>query len=62
MCLIETGWVIDSFITPNNKTIMKNICGDFYLKGNETCEDGNALNNDGCSSTCLLETGYHTPV
>ena len=30
----------------------------------ETCDDGNAISGDGCSSTCTLEgssTGYSTP-
>jgi cysteine-rich repeat protein len=38
------------------------ICGDGLLKGIETqpgrCDDGNTITNDGCSSTCFVETGY----
>jgi cysteine-rich repeat protein len=30
-------------------------CGDGVKAGNEQCDDGNILNNDGCSSTCKLE-------
>jgi cysteine-rich repeat protein len=26
--------------------------------GSEECDDGNATNGDGCSSTCLIETGF----
>ncbi|MBK8156760.1 MAG: DUF4215 domain-containing protein [Streptococcus sp.] len=28
------------------------ICGDLVIVGSEICEDGNAVSNDGCSSTC----------
>ncbi len=24
----------------------------------ETCDDGNMINNDGCSSSCQIETGF----
>ena len=24
----------------------------------ETCDDGNVVSGDGCSSTCLVESGY----
>jgi cysteine-rich repeat protein len=30
-------------------------CGDVILDPSETCDDGNLLNGDGCSSTCQLE-------
>ncbi|MBI5739348.1 MAG: DUF4215 domain-containing protein [Nitrospirae bacterium] len=31
------------------------VCGDGILQSSEQCEDGNADNNDGCSSTCRDE-------
>lgn len=31
------------------------ICGDGLLEGDEECDDGNAIDGDGCSSGCLLE-------
>jgi cysteine-rich repeat protein len=36
------------------------ICGDHYLITplGEQCEDGNTVNLDGCSSTCLKEAGW----
>lgn len=37
----------DPFICP--------VCGDGVLTGAEECEDSNALDGDGCSSTCMLE-------
>ena len=36
------------------------VCGDGVLQAmhGETCDDGNLMSNDGCSSTCTLEHGY----
>lgn len=31
------------------------ICGDGIVAGLEQCDDGNNVNNDGCSSTCTIE-------
>lgn len=33
-------------------------CGNSILDQGETCDDGNILNNDGCSSTCQIEDGW----
>src|SRR5690606_8494206 len=33
-------------------------CGDGLTIGDEECDDGNATNGDGCSSTCTQEPGY----
>lgn len=33
------------------------VCGDGIIVGSEECEDGNTDNGDGCTSSCLLETG-----
>ena len=35
--------------------IIVNECGDGTVAGGEECDDGNTVNNDGCSSTCLIE-------
>jgi fibro-slime domain-containing protein len=37
-------------------------CGDGVLGGNETCDDGNTLSGDGCSSTCAVEPGWTCPT
>jgi cysteine-rich repeat protein len=37
-------------------------CGDGVLGGSETCDDGNTLANDGCSSACRLEPGASCPM
>ena len=34
------------------------VCGDGITLGPETCDDGNTVNGDGCSSTCHLEFRY----
>ena len=35
-----------------------NPCGDGMLESNEICDDSNNIDNDGCSSTCNIETGW----
>jgi cysteine-rich repeat protein len=35
------------------------VCGDGTLQGAESCDDGNTDNNDGCSSTCAVESGWN---
>lgn len=32
-------------------------CGNNLIDGGEQCDDGNAADGDGCSSTCQIETG-----
>lgn len=31
------------------------VCGNNLVEGNETCDDGNTIDGDGCSSTCQTE-------
>ena len=33
-------------------------CGNGVVDVGETCDDGNTVSGDGCSSTCQLETGF----
>jgi len=33
-------------------------CGDGTLQASETCDDGNNVNNDGCTNECAIQTGY----
>jgi len=35
------------------------ICGDSITTAPETCDDGNTINGDGCSSTCTVEITDH---
>jgi len=32
------------------------VCGNSIIEAGETCDDGNVINGDGCSSACLVET------
>jgi len=34
------------------------ICGDSYDFGTLGCEDGDNVDNDGCSSSCEIEEGF----
>jgi cysteine-rich repeat protein len=34
-------------------------CGDGHVDSGEQCDDGNVANNDGCSSTCVIEECPH---
>ena len=35
--------------------IIVTLCGNSVIDAGETCDDGNLVNNDGCSNTCLFE-------
>lgn len=37
-------------------------CGDTHKDANEQCDDGNTVNNDGCSASCQIETPQNGPV
>ena len=30
-------------------------CGDGFMVGSETCDDGNKVSGDGCTAACTLE-------
>ena len=36
---------------------MANVCQNGKVDTNEGCDDGNAINGDGCTDTCLIEDG-----
>jgi cysteine-rich repeat protein len=35
------------------------VCGDGFIVGAEACDDGDADDGDGCSSSCTVESGWH---
>lgn len=35
--------------------VQDSVCGDGVVEGGEQCEDGNRMNDDGCSADCRLE-------
>jgi cysteine-rich repeat protein len=36
----------------------RNVCGNGVLTTGEVCDDGNTTNGDGCSSSCMPESGW----
>ncbi len=38
------------------------VCGNGIKTANEQCDDRNAVANDGCSSSCQIETGFTCPT
>lgn len=38
------------------------VCGNGLIHGAETCDDGNVVANDGCSTACTIESGYACPT
>ena len=55
-CSIESGFTCTT--TLNAKSVCSEVCGDGKKMGFLACDDGNTLTNDGCSSTCTIDTGY----
>jgi fibro-slime domain-containing protein len=37
-------------------------CGNKVIDGNDTCDDGNTVNGDGCSDQCTIESGWNCPL
>jgi fibro-slime domain-containing protein len=58
-CRLEPGYVCNAPPTPPTPsqpaTCHKTVCGDGTREGTEACDDHNAVDGDGCSSTCALE-------
>lgn len=51
--MTETGWRCE-----NQPSICQRLptiaCGDGKKEGSEECDDGNLINQDGCSSICKI--------
>ncbi|WP_395053684.1 DUF4215 domain-containing protein [Flavobacterium sp.] len=52
---LNLEYLNSNFINAKNSLF---ICGNGIISGSETCDDGNTTSNDGCNSTCNVETGY----
>jgi fibro-slime domain-containing protein len=63
-CRLEPGYVCNPPPTPaapsQPSTCHKTVCGDGTKEGAEACDDHNAIDGDGCSSTCALEPDCST--
>jgi len=35
------------------------VCGNGIVEGQEACDDGGRLDSDGCSTSCVVEDGWH---
>jgi fibro-slime domain-containing protein len=61
-CKIEAGFECREAGKPCTRIIVSNpVCGDRYLSEDETCDDGNQSDDDGCSATCQVELGWICP-
>ncbi len=62
---VESGWTCPKGANNTGGPCTKpfaSVCGDGILESGESCDDGNAVSNDGCSSTCLTEAGWNCPA
>jgi cysteine-rich repeat protein len=54
VCVVLSGDVCDG-----SGQCVTNVCGDLITKiGSEQCDDGNAMDGDGCSGYCVVEAGW----
>lgn len=51
----EHNYVADGVLVHNKSIFMADACGNILLEANESCDDGNRLDGDGCSGLCQLE-------
>ena len=56
--LLALPWLLVACDVPNGVEAGDGsaVCGDGVLEGLEQCDDGNLNSNDGCSSSCLMES------
>ena len=63
-CLLNTGcsWLENLFgggdDPPNQSNPGPAVCGDGEVEGEETCDDGDTDNGDGCNGSCNVESGW----
>ncbi|CAI2381489.1 unnamed protein product [Moneuplotes crassus] len=58
-CVVETGWTCTSGDSSTASTC-SDTCGDGKVMDSQAgyCDDGGKTNNDGCSSSCAVESGW----
>jgi cysteine-rich repeat protein len=56
-CEVETGYTCTDPVDATTRagSMCTAVCGDGRVVANETCDDGNQEDGDGCSATCRLE-------
>lgn len=57
-CFVEADFVCKEILGPPNGTSVCTPCGDGQRDGLEACDDGNELDDDGCSQRCDVEAGW----
>ncbi len=64
-CALENGYIcsqdtmpVDGQCDTNGPGSVVPVCGDSIIVSAEVCDDGNVVPGDGCSTSCILETGY----
>jgi fibro-slime domain-containing protein len=64
-CKMEPNCSCDTpsppLVPPHQLCASTIICGDRKVTGNESCDDGNTDNGDGCDQYCNIEAGYNCP-
>ena len=55
--LAEYGWECTGD-TCSDMESPEEVCGNGFISSSETCEDGNIVQGDGCSSSCTIEHGF----
>lgn len=55
VCQCKTGFSNSSSLSTSSCT---QLCGDGYIYVDQ-CDDGNSISGDGCSNSCVLESGFN---
>jgi MYXO-CTERM domain-containing protein len=50
-CMCHNGYYGDGVMCAT-------VCGDGFVAGDESCDDGNKVNADGCNASCIVEEGW----
>lgn len=59
--ICETGENSTNCLADCPINISTSICGNGILETNEICDDGNTIDNDGCSALCQIEQSIQNP-
>ncbi len=51
----QEGWKSSNTVNVFINNDCAPFCGDEIVNGDEECDDGNTVSEDGCSSTCIIE-------
>lgn len=51
--------VVPELDPPAEEFVPQGVCGDSVIDAGEQCDDGNRMDEDGCSATCAVEHGNY---